>query len=1009
MPQIDPDRDFPVAAERVLAVTPTVADLDPAETGEWLEALDAVVHADGKERAQYLFDRLADHALTRGVQSARARITPYRNSIPLAAQPPYPGDLELEARLGAAMRWNAVAMVVRANTEAGELGGHIASYASAADLFEVGFHHFFKAAGHPDGSDLVYFQPHSSPGVYARAYLEGFLPEERLARYRREIGEPGLCSYPHPWLMPDFWQFPTGSMGLGPINSIYQARFLRYLEHRGLANTHGRRVWGFFGDGEMDEPESIGALSLAARERLDNLTFVINCNLQRLDGPVRGNSRVIDELEALFNGAGWNVIKVLWGSDWDQLFARDSGGELLRAFAHTVDGQFQTFSANDGAYNRERFFGQNAELARLVADLSDGDIDRLKRGGHDARKLHAAYAAAIAHKGQPTVILAKTMKGFGMGSAGQGRMTTHQHKKLDVDELRAFRDRFGLPLSDADVEALRFYKPAADSPEMRYLHARRQTLGGQLPRRRMHASQALPAVAVESFARFALDSDGKQMSTTMAVVRMLGNLLKDAALGPRVVPIVADEARTFGMASLFRQVGIYSPSGQMYEPEDLGSMLYYREEKTGQILEEGISEAGAISSWIAAATSYSTHDLPMLPFYIYYSMFGWQRVGDLIWAAADQRARGFLLGATSGRTTLGGEGLQHQDGASHLGFATVPNCRAWDPAFAYEIAIIVERGIEEMLAEQNDVFYYLTVGNENYAQPSMPVGVRGGVLRGMYCVRPVKPGLGTRDPGPESSGTRDTGLGSKVTDVLDGLTDREKKVLEERFGIDFRTDATLEEVGKQFDVTRQRIREIEEKALRKLKNRKSGLDNGSRVPGPASRLSTVPVPGSRPQVQLLASGAILTQALAAADLLAGFDVDAQVWSVTSWTELQRDGIDCERRSRVDFASVAPVPYVTEQLSTTTGPVIAASDYVRALPELIRAFVPRRYVTLGTDGFGRSDTRAGLRDFFEIDAAAIAFAALKALADEGDFPVDQLAAAAAQLGWSDRAATAPWLR
>jgi pyruvate dehydrogenase E1 component len=960
----DPDRDFPHAAERVLAVTPTVADLDPAETGEWLEALDAVVHADGKERAQYLFDRLADHALTRGVQSARARITPYRNTIPLAAQPPYPGDLELEARLGAAMRWNAVAMVVRANTEAGELGGHIASYASAADLFEVGFHHFFKADGHPDDSDLVYFQPHSSPGVYARAYLEGFLPEERLARYRREIG-------------------------LGPINSIYQARFLRYLDHRGLATTGGRRVWGFFGDGEMDEPESIGALSLAARERLDNLTFVINCNLQRLDGPVRGNSRVIDELEALFNGAGWNVIKVLWGSDWDALFARDSGGELLRAFAHTVDGQFQTFSANDGAYNRERFFGQNAELARLVADLSDGDIDRLKRGGHDARKLHAAYAAAIAHKGQPTVILAKTMKGFGMGSAGQGRMTTHQHKKLDVEELRAFRDRFGLPLSDADVEALRFYKPAADSPEMRYLQARRQTLGGQLPRRRRQATRPLPAVAVESFARFALDSDGKPMSTTMAVVRMLGNLLKDAALGPRVVPIVADEARTFGMASLFRQVGIYSPSGQMYEPEDLGSMLYYREEKTGQILEEGISEAGAISSWIAAATSYSTHDLPMLPFYIYYSMFGWQRVGDLIWAAADQRARGFLLGATSGRTTLGGEGLQHQDGASHLGFATVPNCRAYDPAYAYEIALIVERGIEEMLAQQNDVFYYLTVGNENYAMPSMPVGVREGVLRGMYC---LKPGLGTRD----------SGLGSKgppsLSSVFDGFSPRDIRILKQRFDANFKQLKSLEDVAELFDTTREEVLSIEMKALEKLKSR------------PTRRTeSRVPSPESRPTVQLLASGAILTQALAAAGLLAGFGVDAQVWSVTSWTELQRDGIDCERRSRVDFASPAPIAYVSQQLATTAGPVIAASDYVRALPELIRAFVPRRYVTLGTDGFGRSDTRAGLRDFFEIDAQAIAFAAFKALVDDGALPSTQLGAAAQQLGWCDRDRPAPWER
>ncbi|MCB1599789.1 MAG: pyruvate dehydrogenase (acetyl-transferring), homodimeric type [Xanthomonadales bacterium] len=981
----DPDRDFPRAAERVLAAAPAINDVDPAETGEWLDALDAVVHADGKERAQYLFDRLADHALTRGVQSARARITPYRNTVALSAQPPYPGDLELEARLGAAMRWNALAMVVRANTEAGELGGHIASYASAADLFEVGFHHFFKADGHADGSDLVYFQPHSSPGVYARAFLEGFLPEERLARYRREIGEPGLCSYPHPWLMPDFWQFPTGSMGLGPINSIYQARFLRYLEHRGLAATHNRRVWGFFGDGEMDEPESIGALSLAARERLDNLTFVINCNLQRLDGPVRGNSRIIDELEALFAGAGWNVIKVIWGSDWDPLFARDVSGELLRAFAQTVDGQFQTFSANDGAYNRERFFGQNAELARLVADLSDADIDRLKRGGHDARKLHAAYAAALAHKGQPTVVLAKTMKGFGMGKAGQGRMTTHQHKKLDVDELKAFRDRFGLPLSDADVEALKFYKPAEDSAEMRYLRARRQTLGGELPRRRQQSSAPLPAPAVESFARFALEADQKAMSTTMAVVRMLGNLLKDEHIGQRVVPIVADEARTFGMASLFRQVGIYAPLGQMYEPEDLGSMLYYREEKSGQILEEGISEAGAISSWIAAATSYSTHDLPMLPCYIYYSMFGWQRVGDLIWAAADQRARGFLLGATSGRTTLGGEGLQHQDGASHLGFATVPNCRAYDPAFAYEIAIILQRGIEEMLAEQTDVFYYLTVGNENYAQPSMPEGVREGVLRGMYLLKAVEPGLGTRDSGLAQS---------QNAQGVDLSADAEQRV------IDVLTlNPSLADVSAQFNVTRQRIREIEAKALAKLKRPSPRVKAESRVPSPESRL----------QVQLLASGAILAQALQAAELLADYGVEAQVWSVTSWTELQRDGIDCERRSRVQLDADPALPYVTRQLGNSWGPVIAASDYVRALPELIRAFVPRRYVTLGTDGFGRSDTRTGLRDFFEIDAKAIAFAALKALADDDDYPRHELPAAATRLGWAERMVEAPWKR
>ena len=965
------EKDFPSAAERILAATGSVVDRDPDETREWLESFDAVVQREGKERAQYLYDRLADHALTRGVESARARITPYRNSIPLAAQPPYPGDLELEARLGAAMRWNALAMVVRANTEAGELGGHIASYASAADLFEVGFHHFFKADAHPDGADLVYFQPHSAPGVYARAFLEGYLDESRLARYRREIGTPGLCSYPHPWLMPDFWQFPTGSMGLGPINAIYQARFMRYLEHRGLKDTSRRHVWGFFGDGEMDEPESIGALSLAARERLDNLIFVINCNLQRLDGPVRGNSRVIDELEALFTGAGWNVIKVLWGSDWDALFARDVGGELLRAFAQTVDGQFQTFSANDGAYNRERFFGQNAELSRLIEGLSDADIDRLKRGGHDARKLHAAYAAALSHRGRPSVVLAKTMKGYGMGKAGQGRMTTHQQKKLDTDDLRGFRDRFGLPLSDAEVDQLKFLKPAEDSPEMRYLHARRQALGGYLPRRRQRASAQLRVPQAASFARFALEAEGKEMSTTMAVVRMLGNLLKDPEIGARVVPIVADEARTFGMASLFRQVGIYAPLGQMYEPEDLGSMLYYREERSGQILEEGISEAGAISSWIAAATSYSTHDLAMLPCYIYYSMFGWQRVGDLIWAAADQRARGFLLGATSGRTTLGGEGLQHQDGASHLGFASVPNCRAYDPAYAYELAWIVERGIEEMLGEQQDVFYYLTVGNENYAQASAPADVREGVLRGMYCL--AQAGLDSRDPGP---GTRDAGPGPSDEPAPKGAV-------------------------------------FDPKATRRDSRVPAAVD--LRVPSPGSRVpasveSRVPSPESRPLiVQLLASGAILPQALKAAELLSAFDIAAQVWSVTSWTELHRDLIDCERRARVDWRAAAPLPYVTAQLAPTQGPVIAACDYVRALPELIRAAVPRPYVCLGTDGFGRSDTRQGLRDFFEVDAAAIAFAAVKALVDEGTLAASILPLAAERLGWADRAREAPWRR
>ena len=893
------------------------ADEDPEETAEWLEALDAVVAHVGRDRAQYLFDRLAEHARTTGLASPRAPVTRYLNTIALAEQPPYPGDLDLEERLSAALRWNALAMVVRANRAYGELGGHIASYASASDLFETGFNHFFRAASPATGDapgtgggDLVYFQPHSSPGVYARAYLEGFLSEDHLKHYRREIAGPGLCSYPHPWLMPDFWQFPTGSMGIGPINAIYQARFMRYLQHRGLANTAGRTVWGFFGDGEMDEPESLGALSLAAREGLDNLVFVINCNLQRLDGPVRGNGRVIDELEAQFAGAGWNTIKVLWGSDWDPLFARDHAGALTRAFAGTVDGQFQTFSANDGAYNRARFFSQDPALEALAAQLTDAEIDRLRRGGHDARKLHAAYARALAHRGQPTVILAKTMKGYGMGAAGQGRMTTHQQKKLDVDDLKAFRDRFRLPLSDSDVEQLKFYKPAEDSPEMRYLHARRAALGGYLPRRRIAASKGLTVPSMPAWGAFALDAAGREMSTTMALVRMLAALIKDRDIGSHVVPIVADEARTFGMASLFRQVGIYSPLGQRYEPEDLGSMLYYREDTRGQILEEGISEAGAISSWIAAATSYSVHDLPMLPFYIYYSMFGFQRIGDLIWAAADQRSRGFLVGATSGRTTLGGEGLQHQDGSSHLAASTIPNCRAYDPAFAYEVATIVDAGMREMVEQQRDVFYYVTVMNENYAQPSMPddepAARREGILKGMHR-----------------------------------------------------------------------------------------LPSGSNATA---------------RVQLLGSGAILGEVLAAQRMLKDdWGIDAAVWSVTSFSELQRDGMEAERRTRLDDDAHS-TPFVTAALATTRGPVVAATDYVRAVPELIRAYVPRRYVTLGTDGFGRSDTRDALRAFFEVDRASIVLAALKALADDGELDATIVRDARERLGKTvQQPGTAPWQR
>jgi pyruvate dehydrogenase E1 component len=887
-------------------------DSDPEETAEWLEALDAVVSHVGRERAQFLFDRLAAHAQSLGVESPGARITPYVNTISFDQQPRYPGNFELEERLAAALRWNALAMVVRANKAYGELGGHIASYASAADLFEVGFNHFFRAAapdaGEGTGGDLVYFQPHSSPGVYARAYLEGFLNEENLQHYRREIAGPGLCSYPHPWLMPDFWQFPTGSMGIGPINSIYQARFMRYLQNRGLAQTEGRKVWGFFGDGEMDEPESMGALSLAAREGLDNLVFVINCNLQRLDGPVRSNGRIIDELEAHFSGAGWNVIKVVWGSDWDALFARDSTSALARAFAHTVDGQFQTFSANDGAYNRERFFGQNAELAALAAQLSDEEIDRLRRGGHDVRKLHAAYAKALAHRGQPTVILAKTMKGFGMGTSGQGRMTTHQQKKLDFDDLKAFRDRFRLPISDEDVEQVKFYKPAENSPEMQYLHARRAALGGYLPRRRSVAAKGLTVPSLHAWGQFALEANGREMSTTMALVRMLTALLKDGEIGQRVVPIVADEARTFGMANMFRQVGIYSPLGQLYEPEDLGSMLYYREDTKGQILEEGISEAGAVSSWIAAATSYSVHNLPMLPFYIYYSMFGFQRIGDIIWAAADQRARGFLIGATSGKTTLGGEGLQHQDGSSHLAASTIPNCRAYDPAFAYEVAAIVDEGMREMVEQQRDVFYYVTVMNENYAQPSAPEGdlqrVREGILKGIY-------------PLPSDS-------------------------------------------------------------------------------------------GEAARVQLLGAGAILGEVIAAQTMLKDdWGVEAAVWSVTSFTELQRDGMAAERISRL--GGVGSAPYVTSVLGASKGPVVAATDYVRAVPELIRAYVPRRYVTLGTDGFGRSDTRAALREFFEVDRASIVVAALKALVDDGELEAKVLADALARYGKGSSDRGASWER
>ena len=801
--------------------------------------------------------------------------TPYANSISVDDQPEFLGDIQIEERLTSIMRWNALAMVVRANQAYGELGGHIASYASVADLFETGFHHFFQARTPEQGGDLVFFQPHSAPGVYARAFLEGRLSEEDLLHYRQEInaqkvGARGLSSYPHPWLMPDFWQFPTGSMGLGPISSIYHARFMRYLTHRNLLQCEGRKVWGVFGDGEMDEPESMSALTLAARERLDNLVWVVNCNLQRLDGPVRGNGRIIDELEKLFSGAGWKVIKLVWGSDWDGLFARDTTGALLKAFAQTVDGQMQTFAAKNGRYNRDNFFGQNEDLKRLAQGMTDEQIDRLKRGGHDVVKIFAAYAAARAHEGQPVVILAHTKKGFGMGSAGQGKMTTHSQKKFDEQDLIEYRNRFDLPLTDEQAKGLAFYKPASDSAEMAYLMKHRQNLGGSMPKRETHCA-TLPVPALESYAQFAIAADGKEMSTTMAFVRMLGNLLKDPVLGRRLVPIVADEARTFGMANLFKQVGIYSSVGQHYAPEDIGSVLSYREALDGQILEEGISEAGALASWTAAATSYSVHGFAMLPFYIYYSMFGFQRVGDAIWAAADQRARGFLLGATSGRTTLGGEGLQHQDGSSHLVAATIPNCKAYDPAFAGELAIILDAGMREMVEQQVDVFYYVTLMNENYANADISLENADGILRGAY---------------------RFANFPSEKGDSKQHLT-------------------------------------------------------------------------------LMGSGAILLEVLTAAKLLAGQGANVEVISVTSWSELARDGRACADQDKNTVA------HLTALLSHSQGPVLAASDYVCAVTESVRAFIPegRRYKTLGTDGFGRSDTRAALRNYFEVDAAAIVRAAL----------------------------------
>jgi pyruvate dehydrogenase E1 component len=883
----------------------THQDADPEETQEWLDAYRAVSQVGGGARASFLLGKLEEAARRDGVFAGGGLpYSSYRNTIPLAKQGAYPGDLEIEEKLTAIMRWNALAMVVRANKAYGELGGHIASYASAAEIFETGFNHFFRAPSDGFGGDLVYYQPHSAPGVYSRAFLEGRLSEGQLANYRQETKGGGLCSYPHPWLMPDFWQFPTGSMGIGPINAVYQARFMRYLEGRGLAETAGRHVWGVFGDGEMDEPESIAGLTMAAREKLDNLTFIINCNLQRLDGPVRGNGQIIQELESLFVGAGWNVIKVLWGSEWDNLFGRDSELALLRRFADTVDGEYQDLGSKDGDYNRNKFFDRDPETRALVAHMTDAEIHALKRGGHDFRKLYAAFAAAKAHKGRPTVILAKTKKGYGMGNAGESRMTAHQSKKLDMEALVAFRDRFDLPLTERDLEELRFLKPSADSAEMKYLHARREALGGYLPQRRQTTDKArrLTVPDADTYARFARAADGKEMSTTMAFVRMLGALLKDKNFGPSIVPIVADEARTFGMDNLFRQIGIYAPDGQLYEPEDAGSMMYYKEAKDGQLLEEGITEAGALSSWAAAGTAYSVHDTPLVPFYIYYSMFGFQRVGDLIWAAADQRARGFLIGATAGRTTLSGEGLQHQDGTSHLSASAIPNCRAYDPAFAGELAVILDHGMRRIMEEQQDEFYYITVMNENYPQPDLKPGAEEDIIKGMY------------------------------------LFDR-------------RGDA-------------------------KPENR----------------------------IRLVGSGTILNQVVAAADVLAAdYGIAADIFSATSWSELDRDARAADRDCR--FGTDARESHVAKMLKGGM-PVVAASDYVRAVPGLIAPYVDAPMTILGTDGFGRSSNRVNLRDFFEVDAKNIALAAIAAMVKAGHLDAGVQAEAIRKLN-VDTGAAAPW--
>lgn len=876
-------------------ISPRKVDSDPVETREWLEAINSVIEQEGVERAQYILQRLSSKVTETGAQLPYAINTPYRNTIPTSQETRMPGDLFMERGIRSLIRWNAMAMVMRANIKDGTLGGHISSFQSAATLYDVGFNYFFRGRSEEHKGDLVYIQGHCAPGIYARSFLEGNLHEEQLDKFRQEVDGDGLSSYPHPWLMPDYWQFPTVSMGLGPLQAIYQAHTMKYLHNRNLSESSDRKVWCFTGDGEMDEPESQGAIALAGREKLDNLIFVVNCNLQRLDGPVRGNGKIIQELEGSFRGAGWNVIKVVWGRMWDPLLEKDKLGLLQQRMDEAVDGEYQNYKSHDGAYTREHFFGKYPETLKMVEDLTDDDIYRLNRGGHDPYKVFAAYAAASAHKGQPTVILAKTVKGYGMGPAGEAQNITHSVKKLEIEALKKFRDRFDIPLPDSDLEKVPYYRPPADSPEMRYLHERRKELGGSLPSRKPDF-EALTVPGIDSLEAVTKGTGKREISTTMAFVRVLSALIKDKEIGKRVVPIVPDEARTFGMEGMFRQLGIYSSAGQLYEPSDSSQVMYYREDIDGQVMEEGINEGGAFAAWLAAATSYTNNDYPLIPFYVFYSMFGFQRVGDLCWAAGDLQARGFLVGGTAGRTTLNGEGLQHQDGHSHILAGTVPNCVTYDPTYGYELAVIIQHGLQEMYVDMKAKYYYITVMNENYVQPAMPKGCEEGIIKGMYLLK---------------------------------------------------------------------------------KNSKKS---------------------SRKVVQLLGSGTILREVIEAAAILkADFDVDADVWSATSFNELRRDGLITSRWNMLHPEETPRQSFVKECLEGTKGPVVASTDYMKSYADQIREFISGTYTVLGTDGFGRSDTRERLRHFFEVDRYFIVVAALTALVEDNVVDVGQVAAAIKKFG------------